>query len=72
MAEVPGHPIGRLDTAMALVVQQFTALPAGDRGRDLELEGERWTPRKVLRRLLWLEWSLGGAARLTLLEEGVE
>lgn len=72
MAEVPGHPIGRLDTAMALVVQQFTNLSPEDRARELDLEGERWTPRKVLRRLLWLEWSLGGAARLALLEEGVE
>ena len=25
----------------------------------LEIEGEEWTPRKVLRRLLWTEWSMG-------------
>jgi hypothetical protein len=62
MAEVPPHPIGRLDTSMALVVQQLTALEGEARERVLEIEGEEWTPRKVLRRLLWLEWSLGRAA----------
>jgi predicted RNase H-like HicB family nuclease len=62
MAEVPSHPVGRLDTSMALVVQQFTALDGDARERSLELDGEGWTPRKVLRRLLWLEWSLGRAA----------
>ncbi|HET8656157.1 MAG TPA: hypothetical protein VFL93_11625 [Longimicrobiaceae bacterium] len=62
LAEVPERTIGRLDTAMALVVQHFTALPAGERARVLELDGESWTPRKVLRRLLWLEWSLGRSA----------
>jgi len=72
MADVPGQPIGRLDTAMALVVQQFTNLDEEARSRVIEMEGESWTPRKVLRRLLWLEWSLGSAARLALLAEGVE
>ncbi|HEX6068726.1 MAG TPA: hypothetical protein VFZ18_02855 [Longimicrobiaceae bacterium] len=62
MAEVPSHPVGRLDTSMALVVQQLTALDEEARERVLELDGEGWTPRKVLRRLLWLEWSLGRAA----------
>jgi hypothetical protein len=62
MAEIPASPIGRLDTAIALTVQQLTALDQEARGRVLELDGEVWTPRKVLRRLLWLEWSLGRAA----------
>jgi predicted RNase H-like HicB family nuclease len=62
MAEVPEKTLARLDTAMALVVDRLTALPDDARGRCLELDGEEWTPRKVLRRLLWLEWTLGGAA----------
>ncbi|CAN5845119.1 MAG: hypothetical protein H0W11_12795 [Gemmatimonadetes bacterium] len=62
LAEVPERIVGRLDTAMALVVQQFTTLPPEARESVLELDGELWTPRKVLRRLLWLEWSLGRAA----------
>jgi predicted RNase H-like HicB family nuclease len=62
LAEVPGSVVGRLDTAMALVVQHLAHLPADRRALLLELDGEEWTPRKVLRRLLWLEWSLGGAA----------
>jgi predicted RNase H-like HicB family nuclease len=56
-AELPDDTMGRLDTAMALAVHSFANLaPAGP---ALELEGELWTPRKVLRRLLWLEWSVG-------------
>jgi predicted RNase H-like HicB family nuclease len=62
MAEVPASPLGRLDTAMALVVQQFTGFVREARDQVLEMEGEIWTPRKVLRRLLWLEWWLGKAA----------
>lgn len=62
LAELPPRTLGRLDTAMALVVQQLTQLPAAERGRVLEIDGEVWTPRKVLRRLLWLEWSLGRVA----------
>jgi predicted RNase H-like HicB family nuclease len=62
MAEVPETTLARLDTAMALVVDRLTTLDDDARGRRLELDGEEWTPRKVLRRLLWLEWSLGGAA----------
>lgn len=62
LAEVPERTVGRLDTAMALVVQQFTTLPPEARENVLELDGELWTPRKALRRLLWLEWSLGRAA----------
>jgi hypothetical protein len=61
MAEVPTRTLGRLDTAAALVVDRFTSLPRDSRGSVLELEGQSWTPRKVLRRLLWIEWSLGGA-----------
>lgn len=53
---------GRLDTALALVVQQFGHLSPERSGRRLVLDGEEWTPRKVLRRLLWLEWELGRAA----------
>ena len=62
LAEVPASPLGRLDTAMALVVQQFTGFVRETRDQVLEVEGEVWTPRKVLRRLLWLEWWLGKAA----------
>jgi predicted RNase H-like HicB family nuclease len=62
LAEVPTSPVGRLDTAMALVVQQFTGFAREGREGVVELEGEVWTPRKVLRRLLWLEWWLGKAA----------
>lgn len=69
MAQVPERLLGRLDTAMALVVQQFTTLSPDAIETVVELEGELWTPRKVLRRLLWLEWSLGRAA-LHLLDTG--
>lgn len=62
LAEVPPRTLGRLDTAMALVVQQFTELPPEARGAEVELDGEIWTPRRVLRRLLWLEWTLGRSA----------
>lgn len=54
--------LARLDTAIALVVQHFTELAPERRAQRLVLEGEEWTPRKVLRRLLWLEWALGRAA----------
>jgi predicted RNase H-like HicB family nuclease len=57
MAEVPEMTLARLDTAFALVLQQFT--PEPPESRIIELDGEQWTPRKVLRRLLWLEWSMG-------------
>ena len=69
LAEVPEAVLGRLDTAMALVVQQFTGFARDARERVVELDGEVWTPRKVLRRLLWLEWWLGRAA-LALIPEG--
>lgn len=62
LGELPDRTLGRLDAAMALVVEQFSHLPADARDRVVELDGERWTPRKVLRRLLWLEWSLGRVA----------
>ena len=62
MAEVPAQTLAQLDTAMALVVDRLTSLPEGARALRLELDGEEWTPRKVLRRLLWLEWTLGAAA----------
>ncbi len=58
--------LARLDTAIALVVQHFTELAPERRAQRLVLEGEEWTPRKVLRRLLWLEWALGRAALHTL------
>lgn len=63
LAELPDGTIGRLDTAMALTVQRFTVLPRDARGRVVELDDELWSPRKVLRRLLWLEWTLGRVAR---------
>ncbi|HSU15975.1 hypothetical protein [Longimicrobium sp.] len=66
MAETPDSTIGRLDTAMALVVQHLGHLDADRRGARVELDGEEWTPRKVLRRLLWLEWTLGRAAAAAL------
>lgn len=59
MAEPPDRTLGRLDTALALVVQHFAHMPPERRGGLLEIEGEEWTPRKVLRRLLWTEWSMG-------------
>jgi predicted RNase H-like HicB family nuclease len=62
LAEVPERTLGRLDTAMALVVDRFTALGPEQRGEVVDLDGETWTPRKVLRRLLWIEWTLGRAA----------
>lgn len=62
LAELPPATFGRLDTAIALVIQQFAHLAAERRAAQLVLEGEEWTPRKVLRRLLWLESALGRAA----------
>ena len=62
MAGAPDHTLARLDTAAALVVDRLTTLADDARGRRVELDGEEWTPRKVLRRLLWLEWTLGGMA----------
>ena len=62
LAGPPDRTLARLDTAMALAVQQLTTLPPEQRGNRLVLDREEWTPRKVLRRLLWLEWSLGRAA----------
>jgi predicted RNase H-like HicB family nuclease len=62
MAGAPDATLARLDTALALVVQHLGHLPDEARGERIELEGEEWTPRKVLRRLLWLEWTLGAAA----------
>lgn len=69
MAEVPTKTIQRLDTAMALVVRRFTELPPDRRDSIVELEGEEWSPRKVLRRLLWLEWTLGRMALAALVDE---
>lgn len=66
LAELPDRTIGRLDTAMALVVHAFTAMPPAARGQLIELDGETWTPRKVLRRILWIEWTLGRLARAAL------
>lgn len=63
LAEPPEATLGRLDTEFALVQQHFAHLPPERRGMLLEIEGEEWTPRKVLRRLLWLEWSLGRVVR---------
>jgi predicted RNase H-like HicB family nuclease len=62
MAEIPAGTLARLDTAMALVVQRLDSLPPERRAQRIELDGEEWTPRKVLRRLLWLEWTLGRTA----------
>lgn len=62
MAGAPDYTIARLDTALALTVQHLGHLSDERRFQVLELDGEDWTPRKVLRRLLWLEWKLGGAA----------
>ena len=62
MAEVPERTLARLDTAMALVVQHLGELPPGRQETRLTLDGEDWTPRKVMRRLLWLEWTLGRTA----------
>ncbi|HEV2148644.1 MAG TPA: hypothetical protein VGR37_14665 [Longimicrobiaceae bacterium] len=59
LGEPPDRTLGRLDGAMALTVDHFSHLPPERRGLLLEIEGEEWTPRKVLRRMLWTEWSLG-------------
>lgn len=61
MGEAPDRTSGRLDAALALVTETFGRLPEPG-SRRLDIEGEDWTPRKVMRRLLWLEWSLGQAA----------
>jgi predicted RNase H-like HicB family nuclease len=66
LAAVPDQVVGRLDTALALAVDRLLNLSDERLGQALTLEGEEWTPRKVLRRLLWLEWSLGAAAIRTL------
>ncbi len=66
LAEVPNRTLARLDTAMALVVRQFTTVVPDAPGTAVDIEGEAWTPRKVLRRLLWLEWTLGRVARAAL------
>jgi predicted RNase H-like HicB family nuclease len=68
MAGVPDRTLARLDTAMALVVQRFTELAPDARSQVVEIEGELWTPRKVLRRLLWLEWTFGRIALAALSE----
>jgi predicted RNase H-like HicB family nuclease len=62
LAEVPPAVVARLDTAMALIVHTLATLPAERLGAVVDIEGEEWTVRRVLRRLLWLEWALGGAA----------
>jgi predicted RNase H-like HicB family nuclease len=62
LGEAPESTLGRLDTSLALAVQTFAHMPPEKRGTRIELEGEEWTPRKVLRRLLYLEWTLGRAA----------
>ena len=67
LAEVPEQVVARLDTAMALVVQRMAPLTREAAGSLLQIDGEEWTARKALRRLLWLEWSLGGAALAHLL-----
>jgi predicted RNase H-like HicB family nuclease len=68
LAELPDHTVGRLDTAMALIISVFSEMEPEARARVLDLEGETWTARKVLRRLLWLEWTLGRVARAALLK----
>ena len=70
LGEVPVRTLGRLDTAMALVVQRITELDPGSEEPPVEIDGELWTPRKVLRRLLWLEWTLGREALLILPPSG--
>ena len=71
LGEVPARTLGRLDTAMALVVQRFTELASEGAAPPVELEGELWTPRKVLRRLLWLEWTVGGSLLRLLTPTGI-
>lgn len=66
LAAVPEQVVGRLDTAIALAVDRLASLDEERASLTLLLEGEEWTPRKVLRRLLWLEWSLGGLALRTM------
>ena len=55
-----------VNTAIALAVDRLSSLDEQRASQSLLLEGEEWTPRKVLRRLLWLEWSLGSLALRTM------
>jgi hypothetical protein len=68
VARLPDDLPGRLDTAMALAVNALVNLPE-DRG-PLQLDDEVWTPRKVFRRLLWLEWSVGRVVERALSRHG--
>lgn len=73
LAAIPDRIVERLDTAMALVVRTIapfgSAKPPADLPSAIELDGVSWTPRKVVRYLLWLEWRLGSEA-LYALESG--
>ncbi|MDR0786762.1 MAG: type II toxin-antitoxin system HicB family antitoxin [Gemmatimonadota bacterium] len=59
---VPDTAVGRLDTAMALAIDRLAHLPMDARGQVVELDGERWSPRKVLRRMVGVEATLGDLA----------
>lgn len=59
---IPERVVARLDTAMALVVDRLAQLPMDARDRVIEFDGEVWSPRKVLRRLVLLEATLGDLA----------
>ena len=69
LGEVPDRVIARLDTAMALVVTRLTELDPEALDNQVEIDDEEWSIRKVVRRLLWLEWTLGGAALDTLSQQ---
>ena len=48
-------PVERLVRTRELVLDRLNRLSDEDRGRVIELRGETWTARKVLRRLAWHE-----------------
>lgn len=59
---IPDRVVGRLDTAMALVVDRLANLPSEARALVIELDGELWSSRKVVRRLIQVEATIGELA----------
>jgi hypothetical protein len=72
LGQIPDTAVGRLDTAMALTIDRVAHLSADERAKVVEIDGEIWSPRKVLRRLVWIEATLGDLAMLALRRHGGE
>lgn len=53
--EDPSNPVTHLQSAHQLAVGGLKGLTAALRARAVNLEGEVWTARKVLRQLIWYE-----------------